>query len=295
MRTNKAGYILKFVRVFMYKILLFKIGLNFLVSMMNIIVATSRGRGLSALEQRQDTVMSITPGGETEDLVQTAIKELEKLQPADTPHRVYFVSGLPDVTTKLKRRFYLHGKLRKYQEVIFPESPTEAHDRVMGLICQAEADIRRHHAIPVFTTITPSSLIKWNLHRLHGQFTTHLNYRGQYHHMQDNLHKAVQELNRSIHILNSSNGVVTPKLAQHIMYTRRGHWRYRYGKLVDGVHGTKKTNEAWTKIMTDVMDKNARVTSIPAPMVEEVDQPISDDSGDDSDESNDSDKRSWIY
>ena len=69
------------------------------------------------------------------------------------------------------------------------------------------------------------------------------------------------------------------------MYKRKGQWRYRYGKLKDGVHANVKLNKVWIKTMDTVINKNMARSSSDSP---------SSDSNDDYD-SDASDKRSWLY
>ena len=67
---------------------------------MDILMATSRGRGLKSLNKRPNTLLTVYPGGKTEDMTQEALDILSCL-PSSKNHLVYFISGLPDVTTKL--------------------------------------------------------------------------------------------------------------------------------------------------------------------------------------------------
>ena len=126
--------------------------------------------------------------------------------------------------------------------------------------------------------------------------------------MQEDLHTAIDLINKSIHSINSNNNVVTPKLAQPIMYKRNGQWRCRYGNLPDRVHANNKLNINWINTMNTVMDKNmakAFSTSISSDSdresdVESCDSDESDDRDEssdsyDSDDSDTSTKRSWLY
>ena len=134
----------------------------------------------------------------------------------------------------------------------------------------------------MFATITPSSIQTWNRHRLQEHSTSHLLHFNDYDIMQENLETTIELLNKTIHSINSSNKVVTPKLAQPIMYKRKGQWRFRYGKLTDGVHANAKINKAWINIMDEVLDKNLNKST----KVEE---------NNDTDTDGESDKRSWMY
>ena len=92
---------------------------------MNIIVATSRGRGLQELSRRrEDTILSVHPGAKLEFLEDVALSYLNHADDNTTTH-VYFVAGLPDVTFRRKYSFFLRGRYRKYEEVIMPDSDVD--------------------------------------------------------------------------------------------------------------------------------------------------------------------------
>ena len=124
-----------------------------------------------------------------------------------------------------------------------PCIPRDHHNRVIQpnsrwvekIIRSSASRIKQLNAILIFATITPMSIQTWNKHRLHAHRTSHLNHFHHYQNMQDTIEEATLAIITTIHSINSSNKVITPKLAQEIIYKRHGHLRTRYGKLPDGV------------------------------------------------------------
>ena len=168
-------------------------------------------------------------------------------------HYIYYIAGLPDLTTKLKWRNF--GGRRQYEEIVFgPEEPNDVADRVRGTMLTSAETIHRAGGIPVFATIATCSLEAWNRIRLEQQKTTHLNHFKEYDTMQLHLHQAAIYANRHIHEINNSNLVRTPRLGETVLKSRKGKYRCRYGRLgEDGVHLDSKTTEAWVKILRNVI------------------------------------------
>lgn len=182
----------------------------------------------------------------------------------------------------VRRSNISNGQRFPYQEVIFSEPPDATHNRVTKIIRHAESIIKQNNAIPVFSTVTPSSIKKWNRTRLHQHKTSYLLHFNKYEEMQDRLIEAIIKINQTIHSINSKNNVITPKLGQAILYKRRGTWRKRYGKLVDGVHPNNKIKAKWVMTMDEVMAKNEHKYNSPVtpnpPILIEIDSDSDTDS-----------------
>ena len=145
------------------------------------------------------------------------------------------MAGLPDITAKLKCYD------TRYEEVIFRETIPSAVDRVLAEIRKAEAAVWRMGAIPVFCTVAPMSLLKWNSKRLRNRVTTQLKYPRYYTPMQRALEEATFMINEGIHAINRSNNVRSPRVGESILSTknrRRQRPVFRRSKLEDGVHPT---------------------------------------------------------
>ena len=199
----------------------------------------------------------------------------------------------------------------------FPSSPCiprDHHNRVIKpnsrwvekIIRSSASRIKQLNAIPIFATITPMSIQTWNKHRLHAHRTSHLNHFHHYQNIQDTIEEATLAINTTIHSINSSNKVITLKLAQEIIYYRHGHLRTRYGKLPDGVHPNQKVLSSWTQTMKTIINRNTGTKSLnhtpPAPPTQTIIQPVqinppssppSPPPVSDSDSEQGSPKRSW--
>ena len=246
---------------------------------MILIMATSRGRGLSALEGYKGAQLHVTPGGKTRYITDLAIEIIRSSRiPSHEPIYIYFITGLPDLTTKKRKFFHISHRRHTYQEIIITELSSQIHDRVEKIIRSSASRIKQLNAIPIFATITPMSIQTWNKHRLHAHRTSHLNHFHRYQNMQDTIEEATLAINTTIHSINSSNKVTTPKLAQEIIYYRHGHLRTRYGKLPDGVHPNKKVLTSWTQTMKTIINKNTHTKSPnhtpPAPSTQTIIQPV---------------------
>ena len=265
---------------------------------MNIVVATSRGRGLKAIERkRNDVVMSVHPGGKLWRLKKEALHLIKEMGDSDAtrPTLVYFVAGIPDITIKKQANFKLYGRHRHYEEVVMPESNLDTLIKDMTFLFVSTAEcIKKAGATPVFATIAPMSIATWNSHRLHKHRTTHLTFFKNYDIMQTKLELLISSINKNIHQINKSNNVHTPRLSKSIMYQRRGHSRCRYGMLVDGVHPSLKLSASWIDTLDRVFDLNKipALHSTPDISTSAKDNIYDSDVSDDSDSEK---KRCWLY
>jgi hypothetical protein len=207
---------------------------------MDVFLATSRGRGL--VDFFGSNPHKIIPGAKIDRLIDEAKKILYRIgRPCPGKHHhIYFVAGLPDVTTMERES--------SYQEVIFMENDEEADKRLEDIYSKATAEILKLDAIPIFTTIAPCSIEKWNYTRLEQRKTSHLLHFSHYLDMQMNLIKAIHRINKTIIAINSTHKMYTPRLAKQITYMQGGRRktpRVRYGRLTDGVHPNRETCLKW--------------------------------------------------
>ena len=144
-------------------------------------------------------------------------------------------------------------KDRAYEEVIFPYSVEEATNHLKKEISKAAEAVRELGHIPCFCTIPPMSLERWNKVRLQQGKTTHLKHQHKYNNMQTKLLLATININKFIHQTNEEHNMKTPKIAEHIFKnegSKRGY-RFRYGKLVDGVHPAPSVVTEWALELLD--------------------------------------------
>ena len=258
---------------------------------MNIIVATSRGRGLQDLaKRREDTVLSVHPGASLRKLEREALRLLKHV-PSSSDTHLYFVAGLPDVTHRHQFCFQLRGRRRKYEEVIMPTYPIDKiTDDITPLFKSTAEKIKNANATPIFSTICPMSLDTWNHRRLSQHRTSHLSSFPYYPLMQEKHESVILKINQEIHLLNKSYNMHTPRLAKSVMYHRKGQLRCRYGRLVDGVHPNHNLQLEWVDTLDRVLDLNrSSPNQLPPP------EPVKSQPDDEEYDSDSSTKRSWLY
>ena len=258
---------------------------------MNIIVATSRGRGLQDLaKRREDTVLSVHPGASLRKLEREALRLLKHV-PSSSDTHLYFVAGLPDVTHRHQFCFQLRGRRRKYEEVIMPTYPIDKiTDDITSLFKSTAEKIKNANATPIFSTICPMSLDTWNHRRLSQHRTSHLSSFPYYPLMQEKHESVILRINQEIHLLNKSYNMHTPRLAKSVMYHRKGQLRCRYGRLVDGVHPNHNLQLEWVDTLDRVLDLNrSSPNQLPPP------EPVKSQPDDEEYDSDSSTKRSWLY
>lgn len=221
---------------------------------MDLIMATSRGAGIGELISSQNFNTPkevITIRGAT---LETLVEEAQHIINAHpTPHKIhtYFIAGIPNITTRT-RDLDDH-----YDEVIFNDTPSEAHETYKQILENAQQAIQATQSIPCFTTIAPMSLDTWNTTRLNQLKTHYLLHHNHYEDMQALLLETISNINSTIITLNDSVNMHTPKLGDAILHKQNAHTknhRVRYGKLVDGLHINRETKLQWgVDILNSIM------------------------------------------
>ena len=127
---------------------------------MNLILATSRGRGLGPIIQREhpNTRVVTRPGQKYAALANEAKQIIASVKEKNSEIHVYFLAGFTDLTTMVRKG--------RYQEVTFTESPQEAVNRVIGEVENAADIILTTGAMVCFATIIPGNIEVWNNTRL---------------------------------------------------------------------------------------------------------------------------------
>lgn len=204
---------------------------------MNIIMATSRGRGLKEqlLKANISAKVLVRPGHRYRALTQEAAEIIRASSENPNNIHVYFLAGYTDLTNMEKQGLY--------QEVTFRESPEEAESRLKSEIQHTTDVISQLGAKVCFATVVPGSIISWNQTRKNQRKTTHLKYEHLYNSWQDNLNKAVILINKTIIQINISHNMHTPKTHECVMSIRKkGKYRFQFNKLSkDGVHPTHQS------------------------------------------------------
>ena len=106
------------------------------------------------LNDREDTKVISVRGGQYEQLTKIAVEELKAVRHIRVPKFVYFVAGLTDTTTKLRKRdTIVNSTYCKYEEVIYANSSSH----VINLIDLTANTILQEQATPIFCTIAPAA------------------------------------------------------------------------------------------------------------------------------------------
>ena len=224
---------------------------------MDVFVGTSRGMPLEEHFSSGARAAFWTKGGaHLSSLSDMALKLLRDNQHLYRdvqhlhPNIVYFIGGLPDITSKINDH--------RYQEIIYNEATHETYHRVTNIIRTISHTIIQANAIPCFATITPMSLEQWNNTRLNKGYTSYLLHHHQYEDMNHLLNSAIININNFILDLNNLNNVDTPKFASCIIKKRgqgRDH-RIMFSRLHDGCHPTEAIIKKWKTELEDVMSSN---------------------------------------
>ena len=223
---------------------------------MNIVVATSRGGGIGGRLKKPDypTMVLVKPGWKLPALADLAVSFIPPDHRFKHTTHIYFMAGYTDITTRILSRN------PKHDEITYPDSPEATLQKVIHTIKRVSDLIISAGAIPIFCTVTPGKLRKWNLHRQKIGKTIDLIHTADYTHMQQNLEKAVDLINSEIKTINSSNNMSTPFL--HTAIKRRvgskenPKIQYYYNHLHDGVHPDPHTRDVWAKSLLKVITIN---------------------------------------
>ena len=223
-------------------------GVNLFISDMNSLVyCSSRGRCLQSLACGG---VFIYPGGKILRIFQDVERHLSLTQGIKI---VYFVCGIPDVCELVR------DKNSKYEEsyidtVVDEEVIVKTYMDKLEMVSNRIRNMGHH---VVFATIVTKNFEKWNTHRLSVGKTLYLAYETQYPKMQERLNAVLLALNQRIVALNVKNQVATPLLHNYIhQRCQNGKIRYKYTKLIDGVHPSPDVGQKWFDHITSVIAEN---------------------------------------
>ena len=239
----------------------------------NCIKGSSRSRCIMAHPRNNNSVdvtdhptlniqASTAPGAKLNTLVNEAVREIisTKRSEPDTIMVVYLIAGIPDITERVCRaaRRSTYSWSAKYEEVLFTQNPADACNAYLDKILAASSRISEAGGIPVFCTVAPMSLQKWNTQRLKKRVTGRLLHQHRYGLQQANLDKAILLINDCIQSVNMFNGVATPRLSQEIIKGSplNGRVRRFYGRMIDGCHVNDKVAFNWANTLHHIMERN---------------------------------------
>lgn len=192
--------------------------------------------------------MTVIPGGKLSVLTRKALEDVTAMQGTGR-NLVYFMCGIPDITTRLKGV--------QYEEVVFRNS-TQVYDNFHQDMLKAVASLSKHNSKVVFIPMVSMNLKAWNEHRFKVRKTKELNYKNEYFKMQGELNTLVLEINRAMIELNTVNGLLTPFCNSIVNCRTSGRVQFKFYKLVDGVHPNDQVKQEWIKLINRVISINER-------------------------------------
>lgn len=218
-------------------------------------MATSRGRDLNVHLRNLgiNTRVVVRPGRKLGELTTEASNIVKSFDSSNKIAHVYFLAGYTDLT--------IFEKKGRYQEVVFPDTPSEATERLKEEIDKSATQILAIGAIPCFCTIIPGNIKTWNYLRKSQHKTTSLKHSDSYSKWQQNLEEAIIQSNRVIIEQNIKNNMQTPKTHETVISIRKkGKYRFQYGKLTkDGIHPSEHTKSAIAKIISKAISQNRKL------------------------------------
>lgn len=210
------------------------------------IYGSSRGRCLTELDCAG---VNVFPGGKILNLFEMAKQRLSTVEGTKI---VYFVCGIPDICMLSRSRN------PKYEESYIDMEASEQSliDNYLEKVHLIVDGLQTIGCHAIFATITTEHFEKWNDHRLSGGKTSLLKYRSLYAAMQTRLNSILTTLNQNITAINNVRGFATPQLHSYIHQRCDGRIRYKYTKLVDGVHPSNDISVKWCKHMRKIISEN---------------------------------------
>ena len=185
-------------------------------------------------------------------------------------HLTFLYLNTLGVSYKLHRKPYLHRycvrdfannkrTYYRYEEVTYEEQINESYEKAIYRYAHASNRLKHEGIRPVFATIPPSCLEKWNDYRLYFGNTDFLLHHTQYDNMQQGLMEAIIKINGFICKLNALHHVYTPYLAGTVVKTHSADGRnpiLQRHKLFDGVHADDLLIEEWAGKIKKSINKN---------------------------------------
>ena len=209
--------------------------------MTTLIIADSRGRGLSELlanTKSPDQISLLTyPGAGSELAVLKSLKYISDFN----PHLVIMLTGVCDLTWRNKSTKQISLRFEKLNEII---------SHVLDALHTAY-DLLTAHGVPKisFATITGVDLSDCNYpprkHMTTEQYIDYCATTKISHPDQSKLNDAILQINRKIVTLNRRNSAKTTWIAGLVHSYYKNKYHHCYKRLFDGCHPDQKTKKAW--------------------------------------------------
>ena len=212
------------------------------------IYASSRGKSLDM----GDIFVKAKPGGKLMTLYKLAKRHLMHINGTKL---VYFVCGLPDICTLSRKEYPLYEE----SHIDMTSRECDLLKAYTDQMIEVENGLKQLNCKIIFATVTTMNFEKWNRHRLmiRNKGTTYLNFESEYDAMQNRLNSTLTKLNQFITELSVKNCVFTPFLHSYVhQRCSGGRLRYKYTKLVDGVHPSSDLVQKWQSHLLKVIQDN---------------------------------------
>ena len=105
----------------------------------------------------------------------------------------YILAGTNDITTLTR------NKKQHYKECIYTENKDDTIAHIIRDMAICEATIRRNHATPIFCTITPMNITKYNHSLLQSNATHTLKHEHEYDNWQTQIDTIIEDINTHQH------------------------------------------------------------------------------------------------
>lgn len=210
------------------------------------IIFISDSRGVMMLPHIKCNLQShivtdiIMPGATVDELISESTQFIHQ---TTTPSIIIFSGGIFSLTTGVKHQ---GGK-----EIVYDHS-FDNIQQIMDSLTTFVHHIKTYTPhVPIITTIPPIHIQTYNHHLIKTKkLIVPLHYHDITHQMQ--LEHATQIINRIIIQLNVG---ACPILEHNMNRVKNNTISYRYTKLYDGVHPTKKLAQKWGKVIGDSVNK----------------------------------------
>ena len=235
---------------------------------MNVLVATSRGGGLDSLTKQGIQLKGhVHPGAKLMDLHHDINDPkchiIPPSQSSTENTHIYILAGTNDITTLTRKHPHIHP----YTECIYTETPTETIAHIKRDMAKCADTIRDKGATPIFCTITPLNIEKYNQSLITKNWTRTLTHQDNYNTWQQQIDTIMHDLNEHIIETNNTNNLATPlchkAIITHHGNKKRGYWRTNWNLLKDGLHGGQKIRKAWAHSISAAIMKNRNITRLP--------------------------------
>ena len=155
------------------------------------IFSTSRGKSLDVyLEKDCEAVVFSRSGGKIAKIKEEVLEKIPKYKKKYQTVHVYFLVGIPDITKRIRRG--------AYEEFAFIDEDDTLASNIQNQILELSEAVKIAGCEVCVCTVASMDLEKWNMHRLKGKKTSHLELKDQYKSMQKKMEKAILQINKSI-------------------------------------------------------------------------------------------------